>query len=152
MAPLRRRLARLATLRGRDGRVIAESLATLLVVQPALHLIDFPRLLAWSSAPLRTRDTGAPARWSEDEVRRVTWLVGLAAKITRARCLSTSLALSRVLARRGVPTDLRIGVEPGQGRLQAHAWLEWRGAVLNDHPNNLRRYAPFDRPIGVRNV
>jgi hypothetical protein len=142
-----RRLAKLSTLRPADWRVLAESAATLLVIQAALFFVPIARLLTWIG-PVRT---GVSAPTAEG-VLRVTWLLRVAARVTQAKCLATSLALSRMLARRGVATDLRIGVQTEGGVFKAHAWVEWQSRVLNDHPNNLRRFAVFDRPIGVPDV
>jgi hypothetical protein len=33
------------------------------------------------------------------------------------------------------------------GQLQAHAWVEYRGAVLNDRADVSQRFASFDRSI-----
>lgn len=42
---------------------------------------------------------------------------------TDSRCLMQSLVLTRVLARRGIDTQLVIAVRPGE-RFAAHAWVE----------------------------
>jgi hypothetical protein len=46
-----------------------------------------------------------------------------------SRCLMTSLVLTRLLARRGIASDLVISVRPGE-TLAAHAWLERDGVPL----------------------
>jgi hypothetical protein len=46
-----------------------------------------------------------------------------------SRCLMRSLVLTRLLARRGVSTDLVISVRPG-GHFAAHAWIEHAGVAL----------------------
>ena len=46
-----------------------------------------------------------------------------------SRCLMRSLVLTRLLARRGVTTQLVISVRPG-ARFAAHAWIEHRGVAL----------------------
>lgn len=45
------------------------------------------------------------------------------------RCLSQSLVLTRLLARRGIESRLVIGVRPGE-RFAAHAWVEHEGSPL----------------------
>lgn len=45
-------------------------------------------------------------------------------------CLSRSLALAWWLRRRGIVTELKLGTEILEGRLQAHAWLELQGEAL----------------------
>jgi len=44
------------------------------------------------------------------------------------RCLTTSLVLSAMLARRGIPSTLVIGVRPDP--FGAHAWVEYDGRPL----------------------
>ena len=61
------------------------------------------------------------------------------------RCLAQSLALAWLLGRRGVATDLRLGVSRQQGKFDAHAWLELDGVPINDSSNLMRRYAPLRR-------
>lgn len=48
-----------------------------------------------------------------------------------ALCLHRSLALHRLLVRRGVPAVMRIGVRPG-APVDAHAWVEVGGHVVGD--------------------
>lgn len=45
-------------------------------------------------------------------------------------CLSRSLTLMRLLARRGIAGRLRVGVKLGNGALDAHAWVEVAGVPL----------------------
>ena len=46
-----------------------------------------------------------------------------------SRCLMSSLVLTRLLAKRGIESELVISVQPGD-RFGAHAWLEHHGAAL----------------------
>jgi hypothetical protein len=59
-------------------------------------------------------------------------------------CLHRSLALKRVLARRGAHARLRIGVKPRPELLPGHAWLELGGAIINDDAERVRRYVPLE--------
>jgi hypothetical protein len=53
----------------------------------------------------------------------------LAALPADGRCLSQSLVLTQMLARRGVESQLVIAVKPGE-TLAAHAWVEHDGVPL----------------------
>jgi hypothetical protein len=66
----------------------------------------------------------------------------------RVPCLARSIALARVLGRRGVACDIRIGVRTNDGQLEAHAWVEHNGQPLNEDESALRTYAPFTEPLG----
>jgi hypothetical protein len=58
------------------------------------------------------------------------------------RCLTTSLVLTAVVARRGVPAMIVIGVCPDP--FAAHAWVEYRGRPLLQPAT-----APFERLLEV---
>ncbi len=60
-------------------------------------------------------------------------------------CLPQSLAIARMLARRGQPCELLIGARPGQGTLDAHAWVELNGHPINSPPNT-----PQTHPVLLR--
>lgn len=56
-------------------------------------------------------------------------------------CLFDALALSNYLARYGIFATWVFGVQTGP--FAAHCWLQHEGVVLNDTPDNVRRYAPI---------
>ena len=62
-------------------------------------------------------------------------------------CLSRSLALCWFLRRQGVAAEVQLGVRPRPGGLEAHAWVVWQGAVLNDSPDVAQRYTPLSLPM-----
>jgi hypothetical protein len=117
----------------------------------ALRVVSFQRWqatlarLGGAAASPPDRDEGAMIR----EARAVARMVEAAARhgLYRATCLPRSLILWSLLRRRGIAGDLCIGVRKDRGRLEAHAWVELRGAVLNDRDDVCNRFAAFDRPI-----
>ena len=60
-----------------------------------------------------------------------------------AACLSRSLTLWWLLRRRGIESQLRLGVRKGEQGFQAHAWVELAGQVVNDSADVVQQYAPF---------
>lgn len=60
-------------------------------------------------------------------------------------CLVESLTLCYLLQRQGVSADLRIGVRKMSDEFEAHAWVEYAGAALNQPDEQHRHYAAFDR-------
>jgi hypothetical protein len=143
-ATWRRRAAKLRTFGREEWSVLGESLFTLVGLSIALRVGAFPRVLGWAKHP------GAPVvgEWPASRVQHVAWLVALASRVLGTRCLARSLTLTRILARRGVASELRIGVRPINQELEAHAWVEWKGTVLGDSPAGLHRYSAFESPIG----
>ncbi|HSF81724.1 MAG TPA: lasso peptide biosynthesis B2 protein [Anaerolineales bacterium] len=120
------------------------------VLALGVRLLGFQRtwrLLAWFAQPRAVVENVAESRG------RAVRIAGLAAMARRnlpfrAGCLADSLALWWALRRCGLPGRLRIGVRKGQGAvggdsLQAHAWVEFAGTVLNDRPDVAERYAVF---------
>jgi hypothetical protein len=61
-----------------------------------------------------------------------------------ATCLTRSLLLAWLLRRRGVVCSLRIGVMLFSGQLKAHAWVECEGVPVNDRPDVVAEFAPFN--------
>ena len=62
----------------------------------------------------------------------------------RSNCLVQSLTLQRLLWRRGIKSQLRIGVRRHQGRFEAHAWVEFTGVPVNDTRNVKEHFVPFE--------
>jgi hypothetical protein len=75
--------------------------------------------------------------------QRLAQLVNIAARYSLGKdcCLARSMYLGWLLRRRGIPAPLRIGVRHGDGKLDAHAWIELEGAPLNDTQATTGQYA-----------
>lgn len=68
----------------------------------------------------------------------------IAARVPFAHnCMHRSLALQRMLARRGTTARLRIGLGAKPNLFPGHAWLECGGAVINDDPEVVTRFTPL---------
>jgi hypothetical protein len=63
-----------------------------------------------------------------EEARSLGWIVVRILKLIPGdtRCLARSLVLTRLLARRGIPSKLVIGAQPAPD-FRAHAWVECDG-------------------------
>jgi hypothetical protein len=79
------------------------------------------------------------------QARRIARMVKIAASHGpyRATCLPQSLTLWLLLRRRGIASSLRIGVRKEISRLDAHAWVEIDGIVVNDRMDVPDRFVPF---------
>jgi len=94
---------------------------------------------------LARRLAGRRARGTQSEqvvtetVRRVATAATFYPR--RALCLEQSVSLYILLARRGLPVDLRIGVHPMP--FAAHAWVEHGGRPLNEREDFVRGLTPF---------
>jgi Transglutaminase-like superfamily len=114
-------LATFGRLTLRDWRLFVQAFLTLAVCQTRLRKQNLQTLRAWATSE---GQGSAP-------VNRLAWSVEAAAKrMKSATCLCKALALQRLLARNGHPSELRIGVEKSNGQFTAHAWLLHNGRVL----------------------
>ena len=58
-------------------------------------------------------------------------------------CLRRSVTLLRELHRRQLGATVHIGVRRGEQEMQAHAWVEVAGEVVNDDPDVVGTYVPL---------
>jgi Transglutaminase-like superfamily len=68
---------------------------------------------------------------------------------TNPNCLERSMTLWWLLRREGIDGELHIGARKQGARLEAHAWVELDGKVLNDVVEVHQQYARFDAPIAA---
>jgi len=102
---------------------------------PVLGIARTRRLLG--SLPQRTRDEPPdPAAWR----RRALALRRVAARLPGCRCLARAIALGSWLDRRGQTNRVLIGVGGSGTTLRSHAWVEIDGRVVDDTPENVRRF------------
>jgi len=83
---------------------------------------------------------GAGSGLTPEEVERTAYRVAVAAAFFpgRAVCLEQSLALYVLLRRRGVPAELRLGVQVYP--FYAHAWVELDGKPVNEDPERIQKF------------
>ncbi|TIQ92401.1 MAG: lasso peptide biosynthesis B2 protein [Mesorhizobium sp.] len=63
-------------------------------------------------------------------------------------CLKRSMTLWFLLRRQGIEGELRIGTRKADGKFEAHAWVEYRGKVLNDTVDVGEHFVAFERNFG----
>jgi hypothetical protein len=139
------RWRRLLELSWADRWLLLQALALLPV---AAVVLRWRRLRSWQ--PVQGVPLGEPHAERLNRARAVARLVELAARRGpyRASCLERSVVLWWLLDRRGIRTDLRVGVRQGPRQLEAHAWVDLRGEVLNDRDEVGQVYCAF--PQGLR--
>ncbi len=127
-----------------DRRLVLHLVALLPSVAAAIRIFGLRRVCRFFSRhPVIGEGTGVPDAQRAREAGR---LVNAAAfRIPgRPNCLTRSVALWWILRRRGIESALRIGVRTAAGHLEAHAWVELGGLVLNDDPDVGERFSPFE--------
>lgn len=139
-------LARARAMTVRDWRDFCECVFALGVVHVALRVRSPARVVGGPSSPGAVKPP-----LSDREIRRWTRLVDAASRhVMPASCLTRSIALSRVLRRRGTDAAVRIGVRTADNRVEAHAWVEIDGRPVNDEVAVTRAYAPFPQTVADR--
>lgn len=134
-----------------EQRALLQAMILLPATGAGLRVLGFRR---WQS--VLARWGGARDGWSDKvsdsslKAARMTARMVSAAErhgLGRPNCLKRSLVLCWLLRRDGIPAVLRIGVRKESGRFQAHAWVEYAGAVLDDDGEVHQHYAVFDSDI-----
>jgi hypothetical protein len=142
-------MTRILALEAHDWRVLAEGVWWLVALRAALWVVPVRRLAPWCGRVHATTGAGARARHVDVE-RLVRLLEAVARRIPGTACLPRSLALTRMLAVRGIASDLRMGVRAEHGRLTAHAWVERLGQPINDAPGVRNEFDPLDVRLEAR--
>ena len=147
----RHKARRWSGLSARERAIFLRALILPLLVTISLKAVGFRRTQAWLT-PKTAGAFAAPVERTRADVWGTADLVRAARKwhIVRSTCLSYSLVLWRLLRRQGIDSDVRIGVRRGMsGEVEAHAWIEWNGEVLNDCADVATHYVPFAGAIST---
>ena len=105
----------------------------------SLRIRGFARTMEW----IRRRVASVPsaAEVPPAVVMEAEWAVAMAAAFYpgRAECLERSLVLYYLMRRQGIPVRYCHGVQPLP--LLSHAWIEYRGEVINDVPERVKAFS-----------
>lgn len=110
-----------------DSLVLLEAAALAVRIEVGLR-VQTPKELISRLGQANRHDGPAPS--STLDPRRVARLVQAVSALCGMRCLTQSLILFRILRRRGLAAELRIGVRRVGDDLNAHAWVAYDGQVL----------------------
>jgi hypothetical protein len=127
---LRSRLEKLAHLNADEWRILLAAAWLLPATALALRVFGYRRTRAWMERHVST-DQSEPAD-AGMIAARVARLVSVAAHRSpyRANCLRQALVTWWLLGRRGVGTNLVIGVRKDEQGFAAHAWVQFDGDVI----------------------
>jgi len=141
MTRMRHDLAKFRTLSCAQRRMLLKAAMLLPCVWIGLQLAGLRRLRTWLDQP-RSAGSGT---FSPDEIATLARMVNAGARLAPGpvTCLTRSLLLDWLLRRRGLPSELRIGVRLHRGTLEAHAWVEVGGTPVNDRKDIGSEYEKF---------
>jgi hypothetical protein len=140
--------SKLWALSAREKCLIAQTLLVLPINGLAVHLTGFNRWQAILSrlAPVDRTGAEAPPESVLDRVHQVARMVRVAALHGpyRGSCLQQSLTLWWLLRRQKIESDIRFGARREDGKIEAHAWVEFRGFALNEDASLHHSFTPFE--------
>lgn len=113
----------------------------IMTVKLMLRIHGFSGTMAWIRR--RVKSVHEVVGVDPTVVKAAEWSVAMAGAFYpgRAKCLEQSLTLYYLMRRQGVPARYCQGVQPYP--FQAHAWIEYRGEVINDVPEHAKMFAPL---------
>ena len=133
-------LRRFVRLDGRDRSLWLRAWVTLWWTRLALWALPFGRVRGLVRRAARRRHSWALGAM---EPQRIAWAVSSAGRyVPKASCLTRAMSMRVLLGRRGLPGELRIGIERSPGsRLRAHAWVEVEGEVVIGSHDHLEAFS-----------
>ena len=142
------RVRQFRKLDGRARRVFWRAAALLPLLSASLRLRGFRKTQEFLQRHVSST-TGQFKSSIVSEAQMSARMVRAAARngIGHPSCLEESLALWWLLGRRGIASDLRVGVRKSRERMEAHAWVECAGAALNEPEDAHRHFAAFDAAL-----
>lgn len=126
-------LAKLMALPAPDRALLFKSLTPLVAMRVGLWTMPYAKvrkIADWMSGRGALRVDGADAKPSRE---RIGWAVATMSRVVPngINCLVRAMATEIMLKRFGYASTLKFGVvKPGDGHLEAHAWLESDGIVV----------------------
>ena len=126
-----RRVRKFLSLSLREKFLLMKAAILVFAIRVGLTLLPFStlqKLLAKITKKNIDRD-----RQGRPSIDQLAWSVAAVSHfVPKATCLVQALAIQVLLLREGYPANLQIGVTKGdRGELQAHAWVENEGKVIN---------------------
>jgi hypothetical protein len=127
---------------------LLEAAAALAITWLGLRLRGFRRWkamaerIALSPKPKSAAESDAQLQAGQDIAR----MAAAAARYLpfRTNCLEQSLVLWWLLRRRGIRAVMRIGVRKEANQFEAHAWVDFEGAVVGGPSEEHVHFVPFE--------
>ena len=124
-------------------RYLALSLVLLPAIDVSLRCVGFRRTKRWLEARVKSPEAKVSGNSVEATAAQIAAVVSLAGRrsLWTTSCLRQALGLWVLLARRGIASEVRVGIEstPDAG-FAAHAWVERNDQVLIGGEHARERY------------
>jgi hypothetical protein len=136
-----------------DRRLILRAAAILPLTKIGMRVFGFQRWKEFIEklSPPSQRVAALPPGFQLDRAMRAARAVRSVQLHgpTNPNCLELSMTLWWILLHEGVDGELHIGARKQDAQLEAHAWVELGGRILNDADGVREDYAQFDAPIAA---
>src|SRR5260370_26484921 len=120
------RLSKFIKLPAPDRRLLVSAVVSLIRARFTVMFVPVPKILL----PVAPQNEAASP---DTDAERISWAVETAGRIvpTAKNCLVRAIAGRDMLARRGVSSQIRLGIAKNSPDiLSAHAWLECCGMIV----------------------
>ena len=142
-----RKLNKFRALSAEERRLLLQASVLLPLVRLGLRLSSLRRvqllLARWSA---NTAPIGQGQLVQAQKISRLVDIVS-SHSFCRANSLERSLVLWWLLRRKGIASELRLGVRKVDDTLESFAWMEYDGVVLNASADIHDHFAAFDEAI-----
>lgn len=139
----RRNLMRRWQVLDRDTRrALRRAAWRLALVRAGLAVAGLGGTQRWlaARAPAGDKTMDDPSPWQ----RRAVALMRVSRRIPDTRCLARSLTLWWWMRANGLDPELRMGVRPGTGGIEGHAWVECDGYLFDETTAGAASWSPLD--------
>jgi hypothetical protein len=142
---LLRKLRNASRLSPTDWQFLLQAWVWLLFFDLGLRMRPFLELQAFASRP--ASHPAPPPEQTENLIRSLRTAVDHARfnHLYPMTCLRRALTLQKMLAHRGLATELKIGVRKEYRQFSAHAWLEYQGKPLGEPERITEQYAALEK-------
>ena len=142
----RKKFQQLKALSFDESQVLLSSVVMLPLIAVSLKAKGYKWTQAFLADHLPDRSLSTHSEDTQlKEAQQLARIVTIASSNSayKASCLKKSLLIWWLLARRGIKTELRIGVNNSSGDFKAHAWVEYRGEVLAEQADMGEQFSAF---------
>jgi hypothetical protein len=128
-----------------ERRMLVRACLMLPLARCALRWVGFRRCRAVFVCLAGSRCDSGSERKDLAQAMAIARMVAVASGLegNRTRCLPQSLVLWYLLQKRRLHADMWLGVRKDETGVNAHAWIEYAGAVLNDREDVRQQFAAF---------
>lgn len=153
-----KQLHRLVKTGYKERKILLITSTLITTIRLGLWLLPFQRLLAlldkFSQFNCARQVSSRQTSSGQVSVRKIVWSVNSVSNYIpgmKCKCLARALSTQVLMKRYGHAPKLQMGIaKTGEGKLEAHAWVEFQGIVIIGNLPDLSRFLPLPSLEGVK--